>query len=764
MDIDTNTTHSWIFHEIELASRDDFNIKSWILTAITLYPEDVNLKTSLFAHLIKNEPELYRNEIDELFHELLTRSDNSATNSKFWSPLEATLLDLKQLATNKNADEIDSKIDHKTDSKTVDNEKKISNSLAKYIWSLPSKKQHEILKNVIDRASQITGNLQNVTRLALKLVEYDSSSFVDKLKDMMEKLLGNEKEIYSDKMNKYQNQGPGVTQMISLVNYANLYRKCYIFDVLLNYLEHLSENDKADGKKRKEERGSGSSKADKSSIQAKHATRNFRKALEFGIGSQMFQAIEFRSLNVEESDCGDNDRDYLAEYWSVIDRLRKMTGKLIRWKPDDSSNLKELWNRVVLPLSKSQTENQADSKQIFYTCLQIFVQASGAYTELVEPALITGNDDKKSSLVLTHEGCNSILSTTNLNTTATSNFHSTQPKKYGCTALELLKIVQECEKILENEQICGPDWTNQMKKRWYTEKMPFWVVVNADLSFLNGRYDNCTFDLARLDSLLESAKYFDKPDVKRALKRRIALYKIISAVELKQYTNISNFMTDELLESVCDIGNNNSDGFFCMGSDYLRRLKCYSIINGINIDKNEDIVNVKSIQSETPKYDSTTKTNDQFYVIASQLFWKAQPELREKVRTILDKIVDQVRPTEDFNFVEVLKNLENTELIEDVHDARLRWKDKYRKRKLVENEKAAKTVKTAAKRSRKDKRKAATNTEKQPEVDASKSVLPPDEQAYNNELYKALSRDGEVESDNSFMLMKKLDSMFDSVK
>ena len=89
-----------------------------------------------------------------------------------------------------------------------------------------------------------------------------------------------------------------------------------------------------------------------------------------------------------------------SSYWSVIDRLRKMTGKLIRWKPDDSSNLKELWNKVVLPLSKSQTENQADSKQIFYTCLQIFVQASGAYTELVEPALITGNDDKKSSLVL----------------------------------------------------------------------------------------------------------------------------------------------------------------------------------------------------------------------------------------------------------------------------------------------------------------------------------------------------------------------------
>ena len=122
------------------------------------------------------------------------------------------------------------------------------------------------------------------------------------------------------------------------------------------------------------------------------------------------------------------------------------------------------------------------------------------------------NHEHHKNLSLSHEGCNSILSTTNLNTTATSNFHSTQPKKYGCTALELLKIVQECEKILENEQICGPDWTNQMKKRWYTEKMPFWVVVNADLSFLNGRYDNCTFDLARLDSLLESAKYFDKPE------------------------------------------------------------------------------------------------------------------------------------------------------------------------------------------------------------------------------------------------------------
>jgi len=397
------------------------------------------------------------------------------------------LLDLKQLAKNKNGD-VDSKT--KLDSKTDDEKSSIINSLAKYIWSLPSKKQHEILKNVIDRATQITGNLQNVTRLALKLVEYDSTSFVDKLKDMMEKLLGNEKEIYSDKMNKYQNQAPGVMQMISLVNYANLYRKCYIFDVLLNYLEHLSENDKSDGGKKrgKEERSGGggsSSKVDKSSVQAKHATRNFRKALEFGIGIQMFQTIEFRSLKVDGLDCGYQDGDYLANYWSVIDRLRKMTGKLIRWKPDDSSNLKELWNKVVLPLSKSQTEkSQADSKQIFYTCLQIFVQASGAYTELVEPALITCNDDKKSSLVLTHEGCQSILSTTNLNTTtSSSNFHSTQPKRYGCTALELLKIVQECEKILENEQICGPDWTNQMKKRWYTEKMPFWVVVNADLSF-----------------------------------------------------------------------------------------------------------------------------------------------------------------------------------------------------------------------------------------------------------------------------------------
>ena len=76
-----------------------------------------------------------------------------------------------------------------------------------------------------------------------------------------------------------------------------------------------------------------------------------------------------------------------------------MTGKLIKWKPDESTNLKELWHKVVLPLTQTQ-ETQTDSKQIFYTCLQIFVQASGAYAELVEPALVTGNDDKKSSLVL----------------------------------------------------------------------------------------------------------------------------------------------------------------------------------------------------------------------------------------------------------------------------------------------------------------------------------------------------------------------------
>ena len=255
--------HSWIFHEIELSgsSSDSFSIKSWILTAMTLYPEDIDLKTRLFTYLIKNQPQLYRNEIDELFHELLTRSDNSAKNTDFWSPLETTLLNLDELAKNK------------------DNE--LITDLAKYIWSLPSKKQHEILKNVIDRASQVPGNLQKVTRLALKLVEYDSSSFVDKLKDMMEKLLSNEKEIYSDKMNKYSTEYPGASQMISLINYANLYRKCYIFDVLLNYLEHLNNAQEKDSRSYSEK-----------SIQSKHATRNFRKALEFGIGSQMFQTNE----------------------------------------------------------------------------------------------------------------------------------------------------------------------------------------------------------------------------------------------------------------------------------------------------------------------------------------------------------------------------------------------------------------------------------------------------------------------------------------
>ena len=137
--------HSWIFHEIELSgsSSDSFSIKSWILTAMTLYPEDIDLKTRLFTYLIKNQPQLYRNEIDELFHELLTRSDNSAKNTDFWSPLETTLLNLDELAKNK------------------DNE--LITDLAKYIWSLPSKKQHEILKNVIDRASQVPGNLQKIT-------------------------------------------------------------------------------------------------------------------------------------------------------------------------------------------------------------------------------------------------------------------------------------------------------------------------------------------------------------------------------------------------------------------------------------------------------------------------------------------------------------------------------------------------------------------------------------------------------------------------
>ena len=86
-----------------------------------------------------------------------------------------------------------------------------------------------------------------------------------------------------------------------------------------------------------------------------------------------------------------------------MDEIRKMTGKLIKWKPDETNNLHELWHNLVVPMVQQQgsaTAAPSDSKQIFYTCLQIFVQASGAYCELVEPALITGNDERKESLVL----------------------------------------------------------------------------------------------------------------------------------------------------------------------------------------------------------------------------------------------------------------------------------------------------------------------------------------------------------------------------
>ena len=119
------------------------------------------------------------------------------------------------------------------------------------------------------------------------------------------------------------------------------------------------------------------------------------------------------------------------------------------------------------------------------------------------------------NLPLAHSNTKSILSASN--STQNTKFAISDPKKFNCTVLELLKIVQQCEQILENESICGSDWTNQMKKRWYTEKMPFWVIVNADLQFLNGSYENCYFDLARLDGMLEGNKYFGNENVKRAL-------------------------------------------------------------------------------------------------------------------------------------------------------------------------------------------------------------------------------------------------------
>ena len=252
-----DTQHSWIFHEIELSKTDSFSIKSWILTAMTLYPDNFQLKTNLFTHLIQNQPDLFRSEIDELFQEILSKP--CPENEKFWTPLEDTLLDLKQLAT----------------------------PLSKYIWSLPSKKQHEILRTTIDRANQIQGNLKKSTKLALKLNDYDSTAFVDKLKELMEKLLASEKEMVSETMQSHLLQFPSSSQMVSLVNYSNGYRKCFVFDVLMNYLEHLSDKEE-DEKETKRNKDSKESRKNEI-VQTKHATRNFRKALEFGIGIQMFQ-------------------------------------------------------------------------------------------------------------------------------------------------------------------------------------------------------------------------------------------------------------------------------------------------------------------------------------------------------------------------------------------------------------------------------------------------------------------------------------------
>ena len=52
------------------------------------------------------------------------------------------------------------------------------------------------------------------------------------------------------------------------------------------------------------------------------------------------------------------DPDYLEHYWGTIDKIRKMIGKQIGWKADESLNLNELWNNVIKPLVLSQRDRK----------------------------------------------------------------------------------------------------------------------------------------------------------------------------------------------------------------------------------------------------------------------------------------------------------------------------------------------------------------------------------------------------------------------
>lgn len=88
---DSRDRFFWIFKEISNAEGNEFEVKCWLLSAMNLYKDELELKCKLFFCLLKtnrfNENDIYAKEVFDLYRDLIVREDIE----DFWRPMEVIL-------------------------------------------------------------------------------------------------------------------------------------------------------------------------------------------------------------------------------------------------------------------------------------------------------------------------------------------------------------------------------------------------------------------------------------------------------------------------------------------------------------------------------------------------------------------------------------------------------------------------------------------------------------------------------------------------
>ena len=695
---------------------------------------------------------LFHNEIQILFHGF--QHDSAHSCHQFWNPIEQSLLNYPDNHHSKNS------------------------PMAWFISTLSRTEQLSVYERCLKRASEkcseynpnpeleiseetgqekIVYDLEHLAKLILKFTTISEEKLPDYLKDLCDKLIKEEKPFSSIENLQKQwcsssNKNDLISKIFSISNFLTKYRQIFIFDVCNKLIKYQATPASSIN--------SNSQQDVQSAMFAKKKTlyyKYFRKAVEYGISMQLFIIQGFLSednkLNRSKQD-REND-DVFCQFWKTIDQLRKNIGSLtwVAWQPEKSTSgdLLALFRDLVrLINSEDKLEKNFDKdcsivptpnykvslqrgsvkmKQIFYTCLQMVIQAATGYCLVVEPLLIFGtldayrrnqnidqNEEKFPIPILPVKNETlAIINKLNPSQNPITNTSLPLPKKFNCNPDKLLKIFYHCSNILENVNLCSDDWEKQIKKKWHPEANPSWVLAKSVLEFQNGEYDSCLETLENFRTGVSSV--FGKTShenlvIEETLVLRITIFKLLAGIELKNFTFIkeagckllNNFhnqypkLTDILPEkSICLTNEKNQITHFQLGKDFVRRATFSSILYGqqsiVTEIKMED--NRQQQQQENDKLTQKEKINNlkrqTFIIIGSQLFMNNDEDnleiLNSKIDNILEKIRNSVLVEEDdedatklkpnFNFIELLENINNVELLERIQDCRIVWKERY---------------------------------------------------------------------------------------